>query len=353
MNVGSARAAAADWVLQHAGSEPGFMGAYFSGSTVGKPDDAEIAPSSDIDVVVVTDRAEPPMKPGKFRYQDALIEVTYLSWQDLASPERVLSSHHLAGSFRVDTLIADPSGQLRKLQAAVARQFADRAWVMRRCESVRERIITGLRSIQKDAPWHQQVTSWLFPTGITTHLLLVADLRNPTVRLRYLAARDVLRAYGYDEVYSELLELLGCQLMTQNQALGHLEGLARTFDAASAVAKTPFFFSSDITPEARPIAIDGSRELIAQGNHREAVFWMVATYARCHAILAADATPELQQEYRPAFDSLLADLGITGRDDLFSRAELALQYLPKLWKVTEDILAVNPNVKDGDSPAPA
>lgn len=35
------------------------MGAYFSGSTVGKPDEAEMAPSSDIDIVVVTQDAEP------------------------------------------------------------------------------------------------------------------------------------------------------------------------------------------------------------------------------------------------------------------------------------------------------
>ncbi|MGV2787418.1 hypothetical protein GNF98_17315, partial [Clostridium perfringens] len=90
MNVGSSRAAATDWGLQHASREPGFMGAYFSGSTVGKPDEAEMAPSSDIDVVVVTQDAKPPLKLGKFIYQDALIEATYLSWRDLASPEQVL-----------------------------------------------------------------------------------------------------------------------------------------------------------------------------------------------------------------------------------------------------------------------
>jgi hypothetical protein len=45
----------------------------------------------------------------------------------------------------------------------------------------------------------------------------------------------------------------------------HLSELAKTFDAAAAVAKTPFFFSTDITPAARPIAIDGSRELIHAG----------------------------------------------------------------------------------------
>jgi hypothetical protein len=29
------------------------------------------------------------------------------------------------------------------------------------------------------------LNAWLFPTGVTCHVLLVAALRNPTVRLRY------------------------------------------------------------------------------------------------------------------------------------------------------------------------
>ena len=277
-----------------------------------------------------------------------MIEVTYLSWQDLASPEQVLTSYHLAGSFRVDTLMSDPTGQLRKLQTDVSRHFADRIWVTRRCENVRERIMNGLRSIDPTAPWHRQVTSWLFPTGVTTHMLLVAALRNPTVRLRYAAVRDVLKEYNQEQVYEELLRLLGCKDMTAEQAMNHLNGLARTFDAAAAIAKTPFFFSSDITPEARPIAIDGSRELILNGSHREAVFWMVATFARCHNIFEVDGTPEFQEQYVPAFDAILADLGITSTDDLLQRAEETLRFLPKLWDVAVGILDANPNVSGGE-----
>ncbi|GAB6928209.1 hypothetical protein JCM10914A_21920 [Paenibacillus sp. JCM 10914] len=344
MNVGSARAAAVDWVMQHASKEPGFVGAYFSGSTVGKPDDAEISPSSDIDVVIVTEEAEPPLKLGKFIYQDVLIEATFLSWQDLKSPDNVLASYHLAGSFRVDTLMADPTGRLRKLQTEVSRQYADRLWVYRRCENVQARIITGLRSINAAAPWHDQVTAWLFPTGVTTHLLLVAALRNPTVRLRYLAARQVLQEYGHEDVYNQLLNLLGCEQMTSEQVMKHLEGLAQTFDAAADIAKTPFFFSSDITLDARAIAVDGSRELILNGNHREAIFWIVATYARCHKIFEADA-PDLQEVYLHYFDAVLADLGIHSTQDLLERAERVLEFLPTLWSVTESIIAANPQVK--------
>ncbi|MDU5948340.1 hypothetical protein P4H94_29905, partial [Paenibacillus macerans] len=238
MNVGSARTAAARWVAEHAARKADFLGAYFSGSTVGLPDDAPMSPSSDIDVIVVTAQTEPPLKPGKFLFEKALLEVTYLPWSQLASAENALTDYHLAASFRTDTIIADPAGRLRKLQTEVAPRVAERPWVRRRCENARERIERGLRGIDPSAPWHDQVTAWLFPTGIMTHVLLTAALRNPTVRLRYLAARQALADYGLSARYPELLRLLGCTQLGPQQAESHLDALARTFDAAAAHART-------------------------------------------------------------------------------------------------------------------
>lgn len=340
MKIGTARAAATEWVMQNTSQEAWFMGAYFTGSTVGQPDDMLMAVGSDIDVVVVTTEAKPPLKLGKFIYRDALIEISFLSWNQIASAEEVLASYHLAGSFRVDTIIADPTGQLRGVQQKVSRHFAEREWVRRRCDNARQKIEHGLRNIDWTAPWHDQIMAWLFMTGVTTHVLLVAALRNPTVRLRYLAVYNVLQEFGRPDIYPELLRLLGCEHWTPQRTSHHLSALARTFDVAAAHAKTPFFFSSDITAASRPIAIDGSRNLIRDGYHREAVFWIGATFARCHKILSTDA-PKLQVELAPAFEEFLIDLGITSPDILVGRAEEVLQFLPRLWDEAESIMLAN------------
>ncbi len=344
MRVGVARAAAVDWVMQHARWQDGFRGAYVSGSTVGLPADAELPTGSDVDVVVVTSQAEPPLKLGKFMHRGALLEVTYLPWSRIASVDDVLASYHLAGSFRADTIIADPTGDLRRLQVQVSRLFAKQVWVRRRCEDARQKAEQGLRGIDIAAPWPDQVMAWLFPTGVTTHILLVAALRNPTVRLRYLAAREVLVAYAHAGLYQDLLCLLGCAELTLQRVDHHLLALARTFDAAAATAKTPFFFSSDITPDARPIAIDASRDLIQADCHREAVFWIVATFARCHKIPAVDASPDVQHALAPAFDALLADLDIASTDDLLARAASVIRFLPTVWAAAEAILSTNPEI---------
>jgi len=342
MKIGLARQNAAAWVTTNARREDGYLGAYFSGSTVGRSDQDWLPIGSDIDVVVVREGEETPPKPGKIRFRDTLIEITYVSSQQLEPAEHVLKSYHLAGGFRFNTIIDDPTGRLGRLQEQVSKHFAEKKWVRLRCEEARARVETGLRSLNPDAPLYERVTSWLFPTGVMTHVLLVAALRNPTVRLRYLEARKVLAEYGCDEFYPKLLALLGCEDWAAEQVEHHLVGLEHIFDAATVTAQTPFFFSSDVTREARCIAIDGSRELISAGDHREAVFWIVATYARCQQILAADAPEEMQRSFEPAFHELLADLGLDSHGDMVRRSDEALHMMPELWEIAEEIMQANP-----------
>jgi hypothetical protein len=60
--------------------------------------------------------------------------------------------------------------------------------------------------------------------------------------------------------------------------------------------------------------------------------------------LAADAPPELQRALAPAFEDMVADLGITSNYDFIRRAEDGIRFLPKLWEITEDILSQNPGI---------
>jgi len=344
MRVGYARAAAADWVSRHARDQPGFRGAYLTGSTISLPDDAELPATSDVDVLVVSAASQDaPTGLGKLRYRGVLLDIGTVPEDRLRTPEQVLGSYRLAASFHTDRIIADPTGRLRRLQAAVAAGFARRHWVGRRCDEAVRIIEDRLAGLEPTAPSHQQVTGWLLAAGGTAHLPLVAALRNPTVRLRYLAAREVLADYRLDQHYRTLLELLNCADLSRDTVARQLDDLSRTFDAAAAVARTRFAFSSDIAPPARHIAIDGSRQLIERGDHREAVFWIVATYARCHAILAVDA-PDLHQQLAPPFQATMVDLGIGSPADIERGAGLVRDALPALRQLTARIMSGNPEI---------
>jgi hypothetical protein len=344
MTVKEAKEVARQWVLEEGSKTPGFYGAFYHGSITWLPEDAALPATSDVDVMVVLSGSDSLPKREKFLYRDVLLEASYLPADSLQSPDVILGEYHMAGSFRMPSVILDPSGQLTKLQVAVSKDYAKRKWVTKRCEQARDKVLHA--GINEAAPFPDQVMAWLFPAGITTHVLLVAGLKNPTVRRRYVAVRELLAEYGHLDFYNALLELLGCAQISRACVEEHLVALTEVFDAAKAVIKTPFPFASDLSDIARPIAIEGSREMIESGYHREALFWMVATYSRCRQVLLQDTPVEMRDRFSPGYRQLLGDLGITSSADLQARLTQVKEFLPCVWEVAEASLAANSEIED-------
>jgi hypothetical protein len=343
MRIDQAREIARQWVAANAATTPGFAGAFVHGSGAALPDDAELPDTSDFDVMVVIDGPMPETKLGKFREDGLLLEISYLSSDDVSSAKQVLGQYHLAGSFRNDGVLADPTGRLTKIQREVSRDFAKRTWVICRCEHARDRVLTGLQTQLTD-PFPDQVNSWLFPCGVLTHILLVAGLKNPTVRTRYLATRELLESYALDAFYPMLISLLGADRLSREETKHHLTALALQFDAAAAIVSPSYPFAADLSETGKAVAIGGSRELIHQGNQQEAIFWMLATATRCQQVFRRDGTPELQERFAPPYRRFLADLGILSTADL-ALAKIQVQaFVPLVWDVAGIIIEANPEI---------
>jgi hypothetical protein len=97
--VKQAKDAARRWVLEEASGTPGFTGAFFHGSTNWLSDDVPLPATSDVDVMVVLDDPNPPLKPGKFIYDEVLLEVSYLARDQLRSPELVFGQYTSPAAF--------------------------------------------------------------------------------------------------------------------------------------------------------------------------------------------------------------------------------------------------------------
>lgn len=350
MKLRAARSAALDWLRQRVAAEPWFLGAYLGGSAAALDPEVELPLDSDLDIFVVGTATEPAFASGKLVHAGVLLDVSALPWPALADLSALLSDYHLAPGLRAGRILADPQGVLGRTQHAVASRFAEEAWVCRRCDHALAVSADRLRPPDPARPWHQRVTTWLFGAGVQAHVPLVATLQNPTVRLRHLRVRAVLRAYGRTDLYEEMLDVLGCAELSPARAARHLAALETTFDAAAAARRSPYRFAGDISPAARPIAIDGSRALIGQGDHREAVFWILATFARCQAILQADA-PDTARALAPDMAELLADLGIRSDADLAARTEVARRFLPQVREAAAGIIRANPTILHGREPA--
>jgi len=346
MTVKQAREVARQWMVEEASGIPGFCGAYTAGSTNWLPDDADLTTASDLDIMVVLADQNQGGRRGKFIYHDTLLEVSYLRDDQFESADRVLSDYHLAPSFRTTKIMFDPLGYLTPLLAVVSRDYNKRQWVQQRCTNARNKILGYLRSIDQEAALHDQVIACLFAAGVTTHVLLVAGLRNPTVRARYVAVRKLLADYGQAEFHETLLELLGSARINRGRVGRHHAMLTEIFDAAKRAIKTPFPFVSDISDGARPAAIDGSLELIGRGYHREAMFWVGVTHSRCQKVLSHDAPGDWTQSFKENYQELVSDLGVATFADVRRRCAEIERTLPQVYDLAEGIIAANHEIDD-------
>lgn len=323
---------AQSWVSAYAANANGLRGAYISGSYLTTPPGAAWPESSDIDIVLVFAQGACPPKLGKLREQGALLEITCMGEEEFTSLEHILSTHYLAFALNAGALLYDPTGRFARLHQEVSAQYAQRPWVDARCEAFYHRIeqsVAGYDPAAMALP--QKVNGWAFTTGLTCFPLLLANLENCTVRKRYMAARRVLEAHGMGAFYSRLLSLLAPGPLGRGRLSAHMGELEKTFSLACGTSgpSAGYPFRRDISEEGAAVAIGGSWELLSTPYPEDAVFWMLATFARCHIIFDMD-DPALGQERLPALWAFLEDVGIRREDDFAPRLRALADFLPEL-----------------------
>ena len=343
--AGRAKSLAEQWVHEEGRTLPGFRGAYLVGSVTNLADGAALPATSDVDVVLLLARPA-PSRMGKFFFRNILLYVSFVEWGQIQAHETILGHFQMGAAFQRLHILDDPTGLLSRIRGRVAKQFASRYWVGQRIQHTKEVALNRLLDVEKFADWHDQVTAWLFGASLTTLILTTAGLRPPTVRRRYMEARELLADRGKLEFYERLLQLLGCDSWSKSQAEAHLAGVTAAFDEAKTLPKGSFPFAADISNAARPIALDGSRDLIEHRFHREAVFWMVATYARCQWIIHRSASAQVRKRFNAGFEHLLADLGIHSFADLMARCGHVRSCLPETIAMAAEVMATTPGIRE-------
>lgn len=345
LTIKEAKGIAADWIAQNSDALQGSAGVFITGSTNWKPDNALLLPTSDVDLMVVLDRAQEPLHLGKFMYRNVLIDLGSISLERIETVEKVLADHAIAGNFSKDCVLSDPTGHLAELQSAVSRDFASQEWVFKRLDDAEALSLDYyLRSLAPEQPEYEQVESVAFGTAICADLILVAGLANTTIRTKHAAARELLHAFGRPEAYETLLDMFGCAEMLTDRVSHHLDQLELAFDSASEIDKRGYRFETDFSQMARSIPIDGSRELIEQGHHRDAVFFMVLTFARCMNIFGEYGSDDTVKQHASAFRTLLTDLGIESFEARKTRVEEVERRLPTIRKIAESMIEDNPHI---------
>lgn len=346
MLVKQAKAIARQWVIDEGSKTADYWGAFYIGDIAGQPDSAPFPATADVDVKLVVDCSAASPGVRRLVAQGVALEVSLIERARVDSAQAILGNYWLAWSFAQPNVVADPSGKLADVQSAVARDFARREWVRRRCDGAKEWWLASLRRFNDQLPLHDKVYDWLYALSVATHMVLVADLRNPTVRRCWAASGDVLRAYGQGKLHEALLGILGSAQMSRDQVEELHSFCTDVYEIAHAMIRTPVFGSQNVSEDVQPISVGGGQELLAEGHHREAVFWIAVLHTWCQKGLFIDAPLDVQDKCAPGYWRLLDRLGITSPQVLRERVDQVKAIVPQVEAAVAQIIAANAAIVD-------
>ncbi len=304
---------ASNWINN---AELDFSAAFIGGSVAYADPKSPYDAASDVDCYLVIDGDPPDGKIGKITVDGVLLDVSWLPWSQLENAEQHAV---IASLIRFGHIVTDNTGNLTSLQQRIASTFMDPDAIEKRLDDMRGRI-RGIAVDNRDLPAPELVMNWLFPATLATHIPLIRAGAPLTVRKRLLAAKRVMDSGEYEH----LLRLYGFADISRSQAQKWLDETAILLDATQAEARNSSrFWATDLL--ARDIAIDGSQRLIDEGFHREALYWIIATSARC-LVVRTDAGVD-SSAYLPAFSEMLRTMGIETREERAAKSAEILKWI--------------------------
>jgi hypothetical protein len=341
MRVGEIGDLVQEWVGVHGEEIPGYCGAYLFGSIATLPPDAPLATYRDVDVIVVLDSGTKPTDANlEVLYKGLMLEVGFIGLDEHRDAEAILARPDRAGNFAHTRILADPTGVLMPLQQEVRRSYADRRWVVARCDAEKQALVESLDAMS-DPPI--PLLRLLALVGVMfgmAGLVAVARLEIPTSRRALIRLKQQLQQEARADLYAEALDVCGVTGMEVAEVKAYHRDLLSAFDRAAQVKRTVVPYGFKVEPHTRPYTNEAIAELIDEGYHREAAFYLALPYGAVNAIIQNDAPEEERAAVQAGFDRLLASLDLTTPAQWPRRVQRARALASQVCGVADSRLAV-------------
>ncbi len=327
-----------EWIDRDARHLPDFAGAYLWGGITALPPDAPFRLYRDVDVVVVLTQGAPEDDLEIF-YQAVMLEVIFINLDEHQNAESVLANPSAGPNLATTQILADPLGILVPLQRAVAADFSRRRWIRARCDAEQdsaEKALDAMRQADTPAARIDAVRAFL---SALMGLLAVAQLKRPTTRRTLALLGELLDAQGRPDLHEAALRIMGSQALSRADVRALLDQLISAFDQAAAVNRTPVPYGFAIRPHLRPYYLDGTLEMIDEGNHREAMYW-VACLDTVYYVLGNDAPLAEKPAFAAQHHGLLAALGCTSDETWAARVDEATWLAPQIYRLADEFVSL-------------
>jgi hypothetical protein len=332
-----------EWVDLHARHLPDFAGAYLWAGITALSPDALFPLYRDVDVVVVLPEGAQD-DTVEVLYRGVMLEVISIDLKAHQDAQAILSNPSHGPNMATTQILADPTGVLTSLQQKVAAEYGRRRWIEARCEQEKESADKHLAAMQEASTPQERLDSvWAFLSALSG-LLAVAQLKRPTTRRTLALLREMLEAQGRSDLHEAALTLFGCAHMSREDVQAMLDRSVVAFDRSVEVYRTPTPYGFTIRPHLRPYLAEATREMIDEGNHREAMFWISALAGESYLVLQNDAPDEEKPGFAGQLQAMYAALGYTdtSAEAWEERVGFAERLAQEIYCITDTLVALNP-----------
>jgi hypothetical protein len=334
MNVGQIMKIAREWVDSDGSKTPGFGGAYLYGGISMVPETAEFASYRDVDLRILLEGQDTSGMHGRILpYRGVLLELTFGDLARATSPEFALSR---IGAYQLAAgrILSDPTGLLRGAHETMKREYPRRKWVVARCGFARQRALDSIEGMDQAPPcrWIEHLT---WPTSYLCAMIAMACLHPPTIRRAMALIRDLLQEWNRLDLHEEWLQVLGCAQMDRRQVESYLQESVVAFARAVAVGKTRTRYTGMM-----------HTEMIEEGLHREAMFWILANCFASHLTIQNDGSEEDKGHFQNKADLLRSAIGVGTAGNWQARVRRTRELAEEVFAVTHDIIQRNPEIVD-------
>jgi len=164
------------------------------------------------------------------------------------------------------------------------------------------------------------------------------------MRKSLVNSRETLVDIGNAELYENILKIVGVCDITEVEVLDYITELTSAYDYALSVIQTRFYGDFDVNPFARPVAIDGSRNLLDAGYHREAMYWVICMRNWVQNVIENDGTEPEKTRFRAAYNHLLSAISIRNLHDLSTTANALREFIPEIMSTAYEIINQHPDI---------
>jgi hypothetical protein len=330
-----------EWVDLHARHLPDFAGAYLWAGITALPPDAPFPLYRDVDVVVVLPEGAQDDTVELF-YRGLMLEVISLDLKAHQDAEAILANPSHGPNMATTQILADPTGILAPLQKAVAEEYSRRRWIGARCEKEKASAEKSLASMRQASTSTERLDSvWQFLSALSG-LLAVAQLKRPTTRRTLTMLRELLEAQGRSDLHEAALTLFGSAHMSRTDVQAMLDRSVLAFDRSVEVYQTPTPYGFTIRPHLRPYLTEATQEMIDEGNHREAMFWIMALAGESYLILQNDAPAVEKPEFAAQLQAMHDALGYTSTEAWAERLDSAERLAKEIYSIADALVALHP-----------